>query len=219
MLGPPPRFVGRGGEKLDGALERFGVDVDGRRALDLGASTGGFTDCLLQRGARSRGGRRRRATASCTSGCGPTPGSTSTSAPTSATSRPDDLGPAGRRRGGRPVVHLAAHGAARRRCRSRPRRADLVLLVKPQFEAGRQEAARGKGVITDPAIWRRVLEEVACRARGPRSRHHGGHGVSAHRRRRQRRVPPPRPHGRRRSLRRRPRPWSTPPSPRRRHRR
>jgi 23S rRNA (cytidine1920-2'-O)/16S rRNA (cytidine1409-2'-O)-methyltransferase len=39
--------------------------------------------------------------------------------------------------------------------------ADLVLLVKPQFEAGRQEAARGKGVITDPIVWRRVLEEVA----------------------------------------------------------
>jgi 23S rRNA (cytidine1920-2'-O)/16S rRNA (cytidine1409-2'-O)-methyltransferase len=40
--------------------------------------------------------------------------------------------------------------------------ADVVLLVKPQFEAGRQEASRGKGVITDPAVWRRVLEEVAA---------------------------------------------------------
>ena len=39
--------------------------------------------------------------------------------------------------------------------------ADAVLLVKPQFESGREEAARGKGVITDPAIWARVLEEVA----------------------------------------------------------
>jgi 23S rRNA (cytidine1920-2'-O)/16S rRNA (cytidine1409-2'-O)-methyltransferase len=47
------------------------------------------------------------------------------------------------------VLPLAAPGA------------DVVLLVKPQFEAGRQEAARGKGVITDPAIWRRVLEEVS----------------------------------------------------------
>lgn len=42
------------------------------------------------------------------------------------------------------------------------RAADVVLLVKPQFEAGRQEASRGKGVITDPAVWRRVLEEVAA---------------------------------------------------------
>jgi 23S rRNA (cytidine1920-2'-O)/16S rRNA (cytidine1409-2'-O)-methyltransferase len=47
----PPRFVGRGGEKLDHALERFGLDVRGLVALDGGASTGGFTDCLLQRGA------------------------------------------------------------------------------------------------------------------------------------------------------------------------
>src|SRR5690606_34701634 len=52
LLGPPPRFVGRGGEKLDAALTSFGVDPAGRRAIDCGASTGGFTDCLLQRGAR-----------------------------------------------------------------------------------------------------------------------------------------------------------------------
>jgi 23S rRNA (cytidine1920-2'-O)/16S rRNA (cytidine1409-2'-O)-methyltransferase len=47
-----PRFVGRGGEKLDAALVRFGVNVEGMVAADIGASTGGFTDCLLQRGAR-----------------------------------------------------------------------------------------------------------------------------------------------------------------------
>ena len=48
---PPARFVGRGGEKLEHALSVFTVDVRGLRALDAGASTGGFTDCLLQRGA------------------------------------------------------------------------------------------------------------------------------------------------------------------------
>ena len=48
----PPRFVGRGGLKLEGALEHFGISVEGLVALDVGASTGGFTDCLLQRGAR-----------------------------------------------------------------------------------------------------------------------------------------------------------------------
>lgn len=47
-----PRFVSRGGEKLRGALDDLGLDVRGARALDLGASTGGFTDCLLQAGAR-----------------------------------------------------------------------------------------------------------------------------------------------------------------------
>jgi 23S rRNA (cytidine1920-2'-O)/16S rRNA (cytidine1409-2'-O)-methyltransferase len=50
-LTEPPRFVSRGGEKLDHALDRFGIDVAGLVAADLGASTGGFTDCLLQRGA------------------------------------------------------------------------------------------------------------------------------------------------------------------------
>ena len=53
LLGPPPRFVSRGGEKLDAALQRFAIEVTGRRALDAGASTGGFTDCLLQAGAAS----------------------------------------------------------------------------------------------------------------------------------------------------------------------
>jgi 23S rRNA (cytidine1920-2'-O)/16S rRNA (cytidine1409-2'-O)-methyltransferase len=47
----PPRYVSRAGIKLENALDAFGVDADGRRALDVGAATGGFTDCLLQRGA------------------------------------------------------------------------------------------------------------------------------------------------------------------------
>ena len=47
----PPRYVSRGGEKLETALVRFGIDVSGERCLDVGASTGGFTDCLLQHGA------------------------------------------------------------------------------------------------------------------------------------------------------------------------
>ena len=51
LLGPPARYVSRGGEKLEGALAAFGLDVAGLRCCDVGASTGGFTDCLLQRGA------------------------------------------------------------------------------------------------------------------------------------------------------------------------
>ncbi len=50
-LAEPPRFVGRGGLKLEGALDHFAIDPTGATALDIGASTGGFTDCLLQRGA------------------------------------------------------------------------------------------------------------------------------------------------------------------------
>ena len=52
LAGPARRFVSRGGEKLAAALDRFAVDVAGADALDAGASTGGFTDCLLQAGAR-----------------------------------------------------------------------------------------------------------------------------------------------------------------------
>lgn len=51
LVRQPPKFVGRGGLKLEGALESFGIDVTGLTAIDIGASTGGFTDCLLQRGA------------------------------------------------------------------------------------------------------------------------------------------------------------------------
>jgi 23S rRNA (cytidine1920-2'-O)/16S rRNA (cytidine1409-2'-O)-methyltransferase len=53
LKGELPRFVSRGGEKLDGALDDLGIDVSGKRCLDIGASTGGFSDCLLQRGAAS----------------------------------------------------------------------------------------------------------------------------------------------------------------------
>jgi 23S rRNA (cytidine1920-2'-O)/16S rRNA (cytidine1409-2'-O)-methyltransferase len=51
LRGPTRRFVSRGGEKLRGALDAFGIDLRGLRCLDVGASTGGFTDCLLQAGA------------------------------------------------------------------------------------------------------------------------------------------------------------------------
>jgi predicted rRNA methylase YqxC with S4 and FtsJ domains len=71
--GPPARFVGRGAEKLDHALDEFDIDVTGRLALDVGASTGGFTDCLLQ------------VTANSTNGCARTTGSPTSSGATSAT--------------------------------------------------------------------------------------------------------------------------------------
>ncbi len=51
MLGDPPKFVSRGGLKLEGALEHFRINPDGKVCLDIGSSTGGFTDCLLQHGA------------------------------------------------------------------------------------------------------------------------------------------------------------------------
>jgi 23S rRNA (cytidine1920-2'-O)/16S rRNA (cytidine1409-2'-O)-methyltransferase len=51
LVAAPPKYVSRGGLKLEEALTVFGIDVTGRRCIDLGASTGGFTDCLLQQGA------------------------------------------------------------------------------------------------------------------------------------------------------------------------
>jgi 23S rRNA (cytidine1920-2'-O)/16S rRNA (cytidine1409-2'-O)-methyltransferase len=160
VLGPPARFVGRGGEKLEGALARFGVDVAERRAADLGASTGGFTDCLLQHGAAS--------VVAVDVGYGQLHERLRADRRVEVHERtnvrdlqPGDLGPLADvlvadlsfislRTVLPAALPLAAPGA------------DVVLLVKPQFEAGRQEAARGKGIITDPTIWRRVLEEVSA---------------------------------------------------------
>jgi 23S rRNA (cytidine1920-2'-O)/16S rRNA (cytidine1409-2'-O)-methyltransferase len=160
VLGPGPRFVGRGGEKLDAALSRFEVPVEGRRALDLGASTGGFTDCLLQRGASAvvavdvgYGQLHERLRADPrvevherTNVRDLTPESFGDPARLIVA----DLSFISLRTVLPTVLALAAPGA------------DLVLLVKPQFEAGREEASRGRGVITDPEVWRRVLREVAA---------------------------------------------------------
>ena len=83
LAGPPPRFVSRGGLKLDAALDHFAITVAGRRALDAGASTGGFTDCLLQRGAEASS-RSTSVGASSTNASLVTPGSARSSGPTCA---------------------------------------------------------------------------------------------------------------------------------------
>jgi 23S rRNA (cytidine1920-2'-O)/16S rRNA (cytidine1409-2'-O)-methyltransferase len=163
VLGPPARFVGRGGRKLEGALDRFDVTVAGRRAFDLGASTGGFTDCLLQRGAGSvvavdvgYGQLHERLRAD--------PRVEVHERTNVRDLKPGDLGaPADVLVADLSFISLRTVLPAALPL-GKPR-ADVVLLVKPQFEAGREEAARGKGVITDPAVWRRVLEEV-CGALG-----------------------------------------------------
>ena len=162
LVGPPPRFVGRGGEKLDAALERFGIDVAGRRCLDAGASTGGFTDCLLQRGAREvvavdvgYGQLHERLRED--------PRVDNRERTNVRTLAPDDVG------GVADVVVADLSFISLRTVLpallglARPG-ADLVLLVKPQFEAGRAEAAKGRGVIRDPDVHRRVVDEVASAA-------------------------------------------------------
>lgn len=158
VQGPPPPFVGRGGRKLAAALDRFAIEVTGRRAIDVGASTGGFTDCLLQRGAcevvavdvghgqlheRLRGDSRVRNVERCNVRDvdpmmlgGPAPlVVVDVSFISLATVAPALMG------------LLAIDG-------------DLVALVKPQFEAGRAEVSKGRGVVRDATVWRRVLGEA-----------------------------------------------------------
>jgi 23S rRNA (cytidine1920-2'-O)/16S rRNA (cytidine1409-2'-O)-methyltransferase len=161
LLGPPPRFVGRGGEKLDAALHRFSIDVSGRRALDAGASTGGFTDCLLQAGAASvvavdvgRGQLHPRLRSDPRVVC---------------REQLDIRDVTLETVGGIPVGLVTADLSFMSVTRAvavltgevvAPD-SPLVILVKPQFEAGRVEASRGKGVIRHPDIHRRTLAEVA----------------------------------------------------------
>jgi 23S rRNA (cytidine1920-2'-O)/16S rRNA (cytidine1409-2'-O)-methyltransferase len=159
VVGPPSRFVGRGAYKLDHALDEFSIDVAGRRALDAGASTGGFTDCLLQRGAAhvvavdvGHGQLHERLRAD----------QRVTNLERTNVRRLDvddiggpvdlvvgDLSFISLRLVIAPLVSVCQPGA------------DMVLLVKPQFEAGRSEVSRGRGVISDPEVWSRVRREIS----------------------------------------------------------
>jgi 23S rRNA (cytidine1920-2'-O)/16S rRNA (cytidine1409-2'-O)-methyltransferase len=156
--GPPPRFVGRGGRKLDHALDVFDIDVRGRRALDAGASTGGFTDCLLQRGAAhvvaldvGHGQLHERLRGD--------PRVTNLERRNVRHVDVDQIGgPVDLVVGDLSFISLQLV-IPQLTALCQPG-SPMVLLVKPQFEAGRQEVDRGRGIITDPAIHDRVREEV-----------------------------------------------------------
>lgn len=159
LAGPPPRFVSRGGEKLDAALAGFGIDLRGKRVLDAGASTGGFTDCALQRGAAS--------VVAIDVGYGQLDTRLRDDARVEVrervnvrTLRPGDVDPPADA-----VVADLSFISLRSvldalLSSSRPGAA-LVLLVKPQFEAGREAASKGRGVIRDPAIRADAVAAVA----------------------------------------------------------
>jgi len=159
---PANRYVGRGGVKLEAALREFAIDVNGLLCLDIGASTGGFTDCLLQNGAHkvvavdvghNQLDWRLRNDARVESREGIN----------ARYLKPGDLGlqfdlatidvsfisatkvlPA--------VVNLLTE------------RARVITLIKPQFEVGRGEVGRG-GIVTDPEQHARVIDEVNDAAR------------------------------------------------------
>ena len=157
----PPRYVSRGGEKLANALEQLEVELDGRDAIDVGASTGGFTDYLLQHGVarvvavdvgygqlhpKLRGDPRVTVLERTNAReLGELP------------FRPDllvcDVSFISVRTALPPVLRLLEPGW------------DAIVLVKPQFEAGKGEVGRG-GVIRDADVHRRVLREVVDAALG-----------------------------------------------------
>ena len=164
LSGEPARFVSRGGDKLDAALDEFGIDVAGRRAVDAGASTGGFTDCLLQRGAAE--------VVAIDVGWGQLDARLRADPRVTVRERcnmrhvgPADIGgAAGITTADLSFISLRTVMANLAACTART--GDGVLLVKPQFEAGRREASRGKGVVRDPDVWRQVLDDVASSASG-----------------------------------------------------
>jgi 23S rRNA (cytidine1920-2'-O)/16S rRNA (cytidine1409-2'-O)-methyltransferase len=157
-----PRFVSRGGEKLDGALDRLDVAVAGRRWIDAGASTGGFTDCLLQRGAV--------AVAAIDVGYGQLDWNlrNDTKVVTFERTNVRYLEPEALPwRGEGLVADLAFISLALvlpALIRLAEPGADFVLLVKPQFELDRGSVSRG-GVVREPGSWLQAMEKVAAAAR------------------------------------------------------
>jgi 23S rRNA (cytidine1920-2'-O)/16S rRNA (cytidine1409-2'-O)-methyltransferase len=155
---PPPRFVSRGGEKLEHALSHFDLDVHGLRVLDAGASTGGFTDCLLQRGAAE--------VIALDVGHGQLHERIRADARVFAIERQNVRTVTTEMIGG-PVDFVVGDlsfislrlviGALVPVCKPGGR---MLMLVKPQFEAGRVEVSRGRGIIKDPAIHARVRAEI-----------------------------------------------------------
>lgn len=156
----PPRYVSRGGEKLEHAVEALAVPVDGLPCLDVGASTGGFTDCLLQHGAShvvaldvgyGQLHERLRADDRVT-----------VLERVNVRSLPEleyapelvtcDVSFISLRTALPPALAAAAPGW------------QALVLVKPQFEAGRAEVKRG--VVRDPAVHARVLHEISSAALG-----------------------------------------------------
>lgn len=163
LLRPDHPYVGRGGLKLAHALDTFSIPVEGREALDIGASTGGFTDVLLQRGAarvvaldvghgqldwRLRNDPRVLVLEGLNA---------------RYLSPADIPGPVD-------IVTIDVSFISLSLILPRVppllrTAADVIALVKPQFEAGRSEVGR-KGIVSDPLVHQRVIEAVAAAAEG-----------------------------------------------------
>ncbi|MGH2631139.1 MAG: TlyA family RNA methyltransferase [Actinomycetota bacterium] len=165
LVAPARRFVSRGGEKLAAALERFPVDPTGLDCLDAGASTGGFTDCLLRAGARH--------VVAVDVGYGQLAWRIRTDPRVTVLERTNVRDLRSERLPFRPGLATADLSFISLRTVMPALagllgpRATAIVLVKPQFEAGPADVGRG-GVIRDPEIWRRVLQQVASSASAAR---------------------------------------------------
>jgi len=180
-----PRYVSRGGEKLDAALQAFDIVVSGRICADVGASTGGFTDCLLQHGAGKvyaidvgqgildwklrqhpkvvvmEGTNARHVERLPEEVTLVTIDASFISLkvllPVVKEWLPITPDPSPMKREG--SLPLTPNPSPLRG-EGKKERGDIIALIKPQFEAGRAEVRRGKGVIRDPEVHRQVLLEV-----------------------------------------------------------
>ena len=161
LIAPDHPYVGRGGVKLAHALDTFHIAVEGREALDIGASTGGFTDVLLKRGATR--------VVALDVGHGQIDWALRNDPRVVVIEhfnarhlQPSDLP------GVVDIVTIDVSFISLRQILPvvppvlRPR-GDVIALVKPQFEAGRSEVGKG-GIVRDPAVQARVVDEVVERA-------------------------------------------------------
>jgi 23S rRNA (cytidine1920-2'-O)/16S rRNA (cytidine1409-2'-O)-methyltransferase len=157
VVDTPARYVSRGGEKLEGALTAFAVDPAGLEALDIGASTGGFTDCLLAHGAR--------AVTALDVGYGQLAWKlredprVTTIERTNFRLLSDDAFPDGFDLMVIDASFISLRTIVARALHYLRPGATIVALVKPQFEAGRDRIG-SKGVVTDPAVHTAILREV-----------------------------------------------------------
>src|ERR1700733_13425722 len=161
VLGEEQRYVSRGGLKLEAALSLWQIDLSGRHCADIGTSTGGFTDCMLQHGAAS--------VIAVDTGYGQIAESLRRDPRVSLRERtnarylkPGELGP-GISFVSMDVSFISATlvlpgvlGAVRE---SGERRVEAVILVKPQFEAGREHVGKG-GIVSDPAAHQFAIDRV-----------------------------------------------------------
>ena len=161
LTGPPTRFVSRGGEKLESALDRLSLEVRDRRWLDAGAATGGFTDCLLQRGASQ--------VIAVDVGYGQLAWALRNDPRVTVIERVNVRGLTSEHLPWRPEGIVADLSFISLRVvlpslvAVAEEDADFLLMVKPQFEVGRADVGKG-GVVRDPALWATAVKSVVGRA-------------------------------------------------------